>query len=554
MICRYDRFLPQRHSLFKKKGEYMPIYLLIVTAVIFICIIFNKLSSKLGIPALLTFIILGMLFGSDGLFKISFDNFPFAENICTIALIFIMFYGGFGTRWGEARPVAAKAILLSTLGVIITAALVGLFCYLVLRISLLESLLIGSVISSTDAASVFNILRNKRLNLKYNTASLLEVESGSNDPCSYMLTAIVLSLMNGSTGAGKTLYMLFAQLLYGSAAGFIIAFASRWVLKHFRFTTKGFDTIFVFASALLAYAAPAVLGGNGFLSVYIVGLILGNRPIKNKLALVHFFDGVTGLMQMLIFFLLGLLSFPSKMPAVLLPSFLIALFLTFIARPAAVFILMTPFRCRLNQQLFISFAGLRGAASIVFAVMVAVSNIDPSNDIFHMVFCIVLFSILLQGSLLPIAGKRLKMIDNSIDVMKTFNDYTEEVPVQFVQFTVTSSHPWVGKTVSSIILPPETLLIMLQRGSKRISPDGSTRLQEGDILILSAKAPSFSGALSLTELPLHKGSEWIGKSLASIDLENGKLVIMIKRGDKVLIPGGKTILKENDILIISNTK
>ncbi len=184
MICRYDRFLPQRHSLFKKKGEYMPIYLLIVTAVIFICIIFNKLSSKLGIPALLTFIILGMLFGSDGLFKISFDNFPFAENICTIALIFIMFYGGFGTRWGEARPVAAKAILLSTLGVIITAALVGLFCYLVLRISLLESLLIGSVISSTDAASVFNILRNKRLNLKYNTASLLEVESGSNDPCS----------------------------------------------------------------------------------------------------------------------------------------------------------------------------------------------------------------------------------------------------------------------------------------------------------------------------------------------------------------------------------
>jgi len=201
--------------------------LLLAAIIIIICVLFNKLTNKLGVPMLLAFIILGMVFGSDGLFKIPFENYRIAEKVCSTALIFIMFYGGFSTRWSEAKPVAVKSVLLSTVGVILTAGLTGLFCYFVLHTQLLESLLIGSVISSTDAASVFSILRSKKLGLKDNTASMLEVESGSNDPCSYMLTAIILSIMTGHASGGAIAYMVFTQLVYGTAIGIMVAFAGK---------------------------------------------------------------------------------------------------------------------------------------------------------------------------------------------------------------------------------------------------------------------------------------------------------------------------------------
>lgn len=328
----------------------MPVYLLLITAVIFACVLLNKVSNKLGIPTLLAFILLGMLFGSDGLLKIPFDDYSFAEQICSIALIFIMFYGGFGTNWKSARPVAAKAILLSSLGVVFTAGLTALFCRFALHIDWLESLLIGSVISSTDAASVFAVLRSRNLNLKYHTASLLEVESGSNDPFSYMLTAVCISAIQGKGGVRQFLLMLFLQIVLGLVFGFAVSWISVRLLKRVRFSGDGFDAVFVVAVALLAYAAPAVLGGNGYLSAYIVGIMLGNADIRNKRNLVHFFDGITGLMQMLIFFLLGLLSFPSKLPQVALPALLIALFLTFIARPLAVLPILSPFRCPLASR------------------------------------------------------------------------------------------------------------------------------------------------------------------------------------------------------------
>ncbi|NLA76380.1 MAG: potassium/proton antiporter, partial [Clostridiales bacterium] len=286
--------------------------LLLCAAVIAACVIFNKISGRLGIPTLLAFILLGMFFGSDGIVKIAFDDYAFAEKICSVALIFIMFYGGFGTNWNEAKPIAVKAVVLSSFGTVATAGLVGVFCWLVLGISVLESFLISSVISSTDAASVFSILRSKRLNLRDNTASLLEVESGSNDPFSYMLTVIVLALMNGEVSGGAFAYMLFAQIVYGAAFGALIAMLALILLKKLRLSSAGFDAIFIVAVAIVAYALPTLLGGNGYLSVYITGIILGNRKISNKQALVHFFDGATGLMQMLLFFLLGLLAFPSQ--------------------------------------------------------------------------------------------------------------------------------------------------------------------------------------------------------------------------------------------------
>ncbi len=334
--------------------------ILLVAAIILLCLSLNKISDKLGIPTLLAFIVLGMLFGTDGIIKIPFDNFQIAEQACSVSLIFIMFYGGFGTNWKQAKPAAVKAVLLSTLGVILTAAAVGVFCHFVLRFGFWESMLIGAVISSTDAASVFSILRSKRLNLKDNTASLLEVESGSNDPCSYMLTVIILAVMSGDFSGGALLWMIFSQVAFGILVGVLVAFASLWILRKTNHVTDGFDTIFVFSMALVAYAGASMIGGNGYLSTYMAGIILGNRPIHNKKSLVHFFDGITGLMQMLIFFLLGLLAFPSQLPAILPYALAIVLFLTFVARPISVFALLTPFGCSVRQQILVSWSGLRG--------------------------------------------------------------------------------------------------------------------------------------------------------------------------------------------------
>ena len=213
------------------------------------------------------------------------------------------------------------------------------------------------------------------------------------------------------------------QVLVGAALGVGIGLAALWAMRRFSFSTDGFDAIFVFAVAVLAYAAPAALGGNGYLSTYLVGLILGNRPLPRKKGLVHFFDGVTGLMQMLIFFLLGLLSFPSRLPAVLPSAVLIALFLTLVARPASVLVLLTPFRSPLRQQALVSWAGLRGAASIVFAIMAVTSSVSLTNDIFNIVFSVVLLSMAVQGSLLPAMARGLKMIGQEEDVLRTFNDY-----------------------------------------------------------------------------------------------------------------------------------
>lgn len=530
----------------------MPVYLLLSAIVIIACVVLNKLSSKLGIPMLLAFILLGMFFGTDGVVKIPFENYSFAEQICSVALIFIMFYGGFGTSWKEARPVAFKAALLSSLGVVLTAGLTGLFCHFALGIGWLESILIGSVIGSTDAASVFSILRAKQLNLKYNTASLLEVESGSNDPFAYMLTAVTIAVINGSAQGGGLAYMLFAQIAYGAFFGALIAVLSVWAMKRIEFVTDGFDTVFVVAIALLAYAIPAALGGNGYLSVYIVGIVLGNAKLKNKKPLVHFFDGVTGLMQMLVFFLLGLLSFPSRLPQIMLPAFAIALFLTFVARPLAVFAILSPFKSNTAQQLVISWAGLRGAASIVFAIM-AVMSVNAVNDIFHIVFCIVLFSILIQGSLLPLVAKRLNMLDEESDVMKTFTDYSDEVPVQFIKSAISNGHPWCGSLVKDILLPPDTLIALLIQNGQKIVPNGNTPLTAGDKLILCAKSPAAIEGVHLSERELTGDDEWIGQTISEIPSMDDQLIIMIQRAGKVIIPSGDTVLMENDMLVINHS-
>ena len=238
----------------------MMISIIVVAVIIIACVLANKLTSKLGVPVLLVFLFLGMIFGSDGFFRIPFDDYGFTEQICTVSLIFIIFYGGFGTNWREAKTVAARPLYLSSVGVLITAGLTGLFCHFVLNFDLMMSLLLGAVLSCTDATSVFNILRSKKLGLKYGTASMLELESGSNDPWAYMLTVILISLVKtgGEIDVWSVVYMVFAQVVYGAVLGLIIALLGVLALKYIRFVGEQFDCLFLVAVALLAYAVPDV--------------------------------------------------------------------------------------------------------------------------------------------------------------------------------------------------------------------------------------------------------------------------------------------------------
>ena len=528
----------------------LPIFLLIFAVIIFICIITSGISRKIGVPTLLLFIILGIIFGSDGIFKIPFDNYAAAEQICSVALLYIIFYGGFGTRWRAAKPVAGKAILLSSAGTILTAFLTAFLCHWLLKMSLLDGLLIGSVLGSTDAASVFFILRSKKLNLKDGCASLLEMESGSNDPFAYMMTTIVLSAMGGKLDGRSIVSMLIMQIVIGVASGFAIGFLASKLLQWRSTSRNGIDTIFVFGTALLSYALPQALGGNGYLSAYIAGIILGNQELENKKSLVNFFDALNGLMQMILFFLLGLLSYPSQMKPILLPSLAVALILMFAARPIAVGLLMLPFRINWRQYIVLSWAGLRGAASIVFAIMVVNHPSCPGYDIFHIVFCVVLISILLQGTLLPWISRWCGMIDANEDIMRTFSDYTEERPVQFVQTCINKKHPWANKMISQIELLPNMLIAILIRNGRTSVPHGSTELKPGDTAVICTEGLSELPNVLLKEITITAAHRWCGKKLSQELIAKNALVIMIKRGKEVVIPNGDTTLLENDVVII----
>lgn len=526
-------------------------YLLLCTAIILLCVLVSRLTHRLGVPVLLAFIALGMLFGENGIFRISFDNYALSEQICTIALIFIMFYGGFGTSWNHAKPVAVKAAVLASAGVVLTAGLTGVVCMLFLKMPVLDALLLGAILSSTDAASVFSVLRSKKLGLRENTASLLEVESGSNDPFAYMLTMILLSVMGGQASGKMLAFMAVKQLFLGILCGVIIALLVRVFLKRYHFPVPGFDMAFLIGIALLSYALPASIGGNGYLSAYIVGIVLGNCRIQNQKSLVHFFDGFTSLMQMLIFFLLGLLATPSRIPQVLIPAIIIVLLLTFVVRPLAVATCLTPLRCGIRQQLLVSFAGLRGAASIVFAIMATVHETQTPGDLFHIVFCIVLLSIAFQGSLLAPVARWLGMCDKSIDDAKSFSDYTDKAKLNFINLEIYEGHPWQGKALYDVSLPPNMLVVMLLRGGENVLKGGNTAFCAHDSVILSAPAYQDEVGLVLQEQYIDKTSPWIGKSIAAFSPRKEELVVMILRDEQMVIPNGNTRIEAEDILVIS---
>lgn len=526
--------------------------LILVSVIIFICVILNNATNRLGMPVLLAFILLGMLFGNLGIFPTNDNAYTVVEQFSTIALIFIMFYGGYGTRWSTAKPVAVEAGILATLGVVLTAGLTGACCHFILGWSWLESLLMGSVISSTDAASVFSILRSRKLGLKNGSAPLLEMESGSNDPCSYMLTVVMLSLVNGKISAGNVVVTLLSQLGFGALFGVLIAWGAVWFIKHIQFRSSGYDSLFVFAVAIISYALPSSVNGNGYLSAYIVGIILGNQTISNKKELVHFFDGVTSLMQVIIFFMLGLLAKPSNLQHNLVDATVIFFILLILSRPLSVFLCLVPFKKYSFRQLtLISFAGLRGAASIVFAIMTMSASAFIGKDIFNVVFCIVLVSILLQGTLLPFVAKKLGQIDEKADVMKTFTDFSEETNLQFSEILINEENVWRNRYVKDLGLPRAMLLCQVMKADGQVSlPNGNTLLEVGDRVVVCTKAYDNEGTLMIIKHQIEDNSKWIGHSLKEYPTQKSQ-VILIERGNKRIIPNGNTVLKAGDLLYIN---
>lgn len=565
------------------------VYLLMfVGLVIALCIFINRITDKLKVPSLLLFIGLGMVFGVA--FRVAglgnFTDYDLGNVVCSICLVFVIFYGGFGTNFKEARPVAGRALLLSFAGTALTAGIVGVFVYFLSSIlpffpslGWAESMLIGSVISSTDAASVFNILRSRRLNLKYGTSSLLEMESGSNDPTSYMLTVVftaVLAAQNGiagatSMGAGEIVGMLFSQVGFGAIFGAAFGFLAILILKKFSFNMGQGGTIFILAIGLMTYALPSVLGeltgvsalaGNGYLAVYLCGIMIGNARIPQKRDCVRFFDALTNVAQMMIFFLLGLLATPEDLikPAVLAPALLIFVFMTVIARPAAVTALLLPFRAKLNQIGVVSWAGLRGVASIVFAVyaMSALGVSEPGDalpyDLFSIVFVIVIVSIALQGSLLPLMSKKLRMLGDNDNVLRTFTDYQEESDVCFVKVRVGENHPWFGKKLREVVMPKEFLAVLIIRGEDTIVPGGDTVILGGDVIVTAAPEFENRDEFGMYEEYIGKNHPWAGKAVYELSLPRGTLIVMIKRKKETLVPNGSAVIQEEDVLAMIKLK
>ncbi len=525
--------------------------LFLASNIVLLCALISRITYKIGVPVLLAFVTLGMLVGENGLLHISFNDYALSEFICTVALIFIMFYGGFGTNWVHAKPVISKSSVLASIGVVFTTVFTALICFFILGIPIYDAFLLGAVLSATDAASVFSLLRSKNLGLKENTASLLEVESGSNDPFAYMLTIIVLSLMGGDASGFELIIITIKQLAFGTLCGGAIAWLTVRFLTRYTFPIPGFDMAFIIGIALFAYSVPTTIGGNGFLSVYIAGIACGNCRLKDKTSLIHFFDGFTSLMQMLIFFLLGFLAVPSMIPQVFIQSVIIWIFLTAVARPLAVELCFIPFKSSLPQKLLVSFAGLRGASSIVFAIMATVHEAITPGYLFHTVFCIVLLSIVFQGSLLAPVARLLKMCDDSINDAKSFNDYTEENKISFVSLDIYDNHPWINKAIHEVHLPPAMLIIMLLRQGKNVLQSGNTIFNLNDTVVLCAPKHQENINIILNELSITENSQWQGKTIEEFAATEKHLVVMILRDTQTIIPNGKTIINKNDSLVLA---
>ncbi|EQA63688.1 potassium/proton antiporter [Leptospira alexanderi] len=460
---------------------------LILSGLIILSIGLLRISTKFGVPSLLLFLVIGMAAGSDGLGGIEFDNPVLAKQVGSIALAYILFSGGLETEWLKIKPVLWKGIVLGNLGVLITGAVMGLFSVYVLGFSPIIGFLLGAVVSSTDAAAVFNVLRTRNTGMKKGLTSLLELESGSNDPLAVLLTVSILSLLGPRPPQiGELALHIFMQFSIGTVAGVIFGYAIYKGLNRIKLEYEGLYPVLISASVLFVYSATELIQGNPFLAVYIAGLVLGNQSFVHKRSNLRFLDGIAWLMQIIMFLTLGLLVYPSRIPPLFGTGIVFSLFLVFVARPIAVFVSLFRSGYNIREKLLVSWIGLRGAAPIILATFPFAQGLAGSDKIFHLVFFTVLVSLLLQGTSVPQVVRWLGL-DAPLEQRASYPfefENREQSDSNLLEFIVPYGSNSAGKFVYSLNFPENSLITLIYRGDRHIVPTGKTTLEEGDVLLI----------------------------------------------------------------------
>ena len=448
-------------------------------------VVASKTSFKIGVPTLIIFLAIGMLVGTDGL-GIEFDDYHLAHVLGTIALNFILFSGGLDTKLSSVKPVAGKGLSLATLGVFFTALLVGMFVYWITDFTFLESLLLGSIVSSTDAAAVFSIFRTQRAGLKRKLKDVIELESASNDPMAYFLTITIISIIQqGETNYWLLLPNFVMQMFLGAVMGVVLGYLFVKLINKIGLDISGLYPVLCIGVNLFVYSFTTYLGGNGFLAIYLCALVLGNSVLAHKKTLVMFYDGFAWLMQVVMFLALGLLVNPSEMIPYIGIGLAVSFFLMLVARPVASIISLIPFKMPFKDQVFVSWCGLRGAVPIVFATYALLADLPVANGIFIIVFFVVLTSMLIQGTTFFKVGKKLGLTKKEEEGNKfSFNedgDFASEL-----KEVILENPDCDGKSIMDLKLPDGALVVYVKRGKQYITPTGSTVVQVGDKILIMA--------------------------------------------------------------------
>jgi len=495
------------------------LYLLVFSVLFIVSIMTDKIGYKLGVPALLLFLIVGMLFGVDGL-GLKFSNIGLAQAVGTCALCIILFSGGMDTKFESVKPIIGQGVTLATLGVVLMAAITGLTWWLLgktplwAETSLALCLLIGATMSSTDSASVFSILRSKGIKLKYHLQPMLELESGSNDPMAYILTTTMIGIVNAdlNTTVFGIVMTVVMQIVIGALLGYLLGIFLVWFINKVAIANQSLYPILVLASCIFIFSISYFLGGNPYLAVYIGGLMFGNSKFAHKTSTIGFFDGIGWLCQLIMFLTLGLLVTPHEMfdSAVWLPALILSVIMIFIARPISTFICLLPWRKSLpfNARLFVSWVGLRGASPIIFAILVVAAKVPNGNVIFDIVFFCTLISLLIQGTSIPFVARLLNVemppeVKHNISV-KGDVDMMEEARSVSTEITITPSMIQGSNLLMDMGLPPQTLAIMVRRprrsseGEVMFVPTGKTELRVGDHLLVISNEKAMLDTLAET--------------------------------------------------------
>ncbi len=471
--------------------------LLAVSLLFFVSIVACKAGYRFGVPVLLLFLAVGMIFGPDGI-GYNFDNLQVAQAISTVALCVILFSGGLDTKIEDIRPVLAPGSVLATLGVLLTTIFTGLLIQLTLsfsslgdlEIGLMTSMLIAAMMSSTDSASVFSILRGKGLHLKNNLRPLLELESGSNDPMAYLLTITLISLITqgGSPDYIGAIQTLILQLLMGSLIGYGAGKLCVWLINRLQIDNESLYPIAVFTACIFLFSVSYFIGGNSYLAVYIGGVVMGNSRFVHKHSSISFFDGLSWLAQLTTFLLLGLLVYPHELVQVIIPGLIISFLMIFISRPASVFICLAPFKTiDKKSKIFISWVGLRGAVPIIFGILALVNEVPHARTIFNIVFVCTLVSLIVQGTSLGWMANKLGLTESPRKFKKVKNfdmEFSDDIKSVLYELHITDQILNYGNKLLNLPLPENCLAVMAQRGDKHFIPNGKTELKLGDIVLL----------------------------------------------------------------------